>query len=63
VYFGNDVDKETNRDAAFVYMLPSSQMLLERELQSKGMTIEDMFGNIGRSDWQILHWKEKMDNI
>jgi hypothetical protein len=38
-------------------------MLLERELQSKGMTIEDMFGNIGRSDWQILHWKEKMDNI
>ena len=63
VYFGNDVDKDTNRDEAFVYMLPSTQMVLERELQSKGMTIEDMFGNIGRSNWQILHWKEKMDNI
>lgn len=63
VYFGEDVDNEKHSKEAFVNMLPSHKMLIEQEVRQRGFTIEDMYTNISRQDYQIIYWKEKTDKI
>lgn len=61
VYFGEDT--ETHKKDAYVCLPTSHQILVEQEVANYGFTITDMQGNIGRSDWQIIYWKEKTKKI
>lgn len=61
VYFGDDIEK--HKKDAYSCLPTSHQMLIEQEVASRGFTMLDMQGNIGRSDWQILYWNEKMKKI
>ena len=63
VYFGSDVDNENHKKEAFVNMLPSHQQLVVNEVTARGFDIEDMFTNIGRQDYQVVYWKEKVERL
>ena len=61
VYFGNDREKQVNKDEAYDNLHPVKLQQLQDELASKGFALDDMMGNAKRSDWQILFWKEKFE--
>lgn len=63
VYFGTNFTKEANIKESYDNLPSAQQHLIEAEINSMGMTLEDMQGNIGRSDWQLLHWNKKMKNV
>ena len=63
VYFGTDFTKQSNVKESYDNLPSMQQHLLEVEINSMGMTLEDMQGNIGRCDWQLLHWNNKMKSV
>ena len=63
VYFGTDFTKQCNVKESYDNLPSAQQHLLEVEINSMGMTLEDMQGNIGRCDWQLLHWNNKMKSV
>lgn len=60
VFFGQDMSKEANRKETIQNLNPLELTLLEQELNTRGFTIDDMYHNKHRSDWQILFWADKM---
>ena len=62
VFFGQDMSKEANRKETIQNLNPLELALLEQELNTRGFTIDDMYQNKHRSDWQILFWADKMKN-
>ena len=62
VFFGQDMSKEANRKETIQNLSPQEQLILEQELNTRGFTIDDMYHNKHRSDWQILFWAKKMKN-
>lgn len=62
VFFGQDMSKEANRKETIQNLSPQEQLILEQELNTRGFTIDDMYHNKHRSDWQILFWADKMKN-
>ena len=62
VFFGQDMSKEANRKETIQNLNPLELALLEQELNTRGFTIDDMYHNKHRSDWQILFWADKMKN-
>ena len=62
VFFGQDMSKEANRKETIQNLNTLELALLEQELNTRGFTIDDMYQNKHRSDWQILFWADKMKN-
>ena len=62
VFFGQDMSKEANRKETIQNLSPQEQLILEQELNTRGFTIDDMYHNKHRSDWQILYWADRMKN-
>ncbi len=62
VFFGEDMSKEPNRKETIRNLSALELQLLEQELNTRGFTIDDMYHNKHRSDWQILFWADKMKN-
>ena len=63
VYFGGDLTKPINIKEAYENLSTTDKALLLREIESLGMTLEDMYTNIGRSDWQLLYWQQRMKKV
>ena len=62
VFFGEDMSKEINRKESVQNLSPAELQILEQELNTRGFTIDDMYHNKHRSDWQILYWADRMKN-
>ena len=62
VFFGEDMSKEVNEKESINNLSPADMLVLEQELNTRGFTIDDMYHNKHRSDWQILYWADRMKN-
>lgn len=60
VFFGTDKTKEINAKESVDNLSPLEMRILEQELDARGFTVDDMYQNKHRSDWNILYWVDRM---